>query len=124
MAKFMFRDDGQNSGGSQKPEGRDLKALFRWFFQLRGVALSLPVAVIAVILAVNNAASLPGALMIGAGRNVITIGRAVLVMGPLALTALSILMTLFSKKVIYPWLISLFTLLLPLALLLTMSFGA
>jgi hypothetical protein len=112
--------DEQNINESQQTTG--LKSTLRWFFRLRGVALSIPVAVIAVILAVNNAANLPGALMIGAGRNVITIGRSVLIMGPLSLTALSILMTLFSKKVIYPWLISLFTLLLPLALLLTMSF--
>lgn len=122
MASNMYRDDEQNLNETQAPAQRDWKAAFRWFFQLRGVALSLPVAVIAVLLAVNNAANLPGALMIGAGRNVITIGRSVLIMGPLALTALSILMTLFSKKVIYPWLISVFTLLLPLALLLTMSF--
>ena len=60
---------------------------------------------------------------IGAGQNVITLSKSVLIMGPLALTALSILMTLFSKRVIYPWLISVFTLLLPVVLWFTMTFG-
>lgn len=100
------------------------KAVLKWVIQLRSVALSIPVAVIAVILAVNNAATLTAGLSIGAGENIITIGRSVLIMGPLALTALSILMTLFSKKVIYPWLISIFTLLLPLVISFTVGFGA
>ena len=100
------------------------KTVLKWVIQLRSVALSIPVAVIAVILAINNAATLTAGLSIGAGENVITIGRSVLIMGPLALTALSILMTLFSKKVVYPWLISLFTLLLPLVISFTVGFGA
>ena len=100
------------------------KTVLKWVIQLRSVALSIPVAVIAVILAINNAATLTAGLSIGAGENIITIGRSVLIMGPLALTALSILMTLFSKKVVYPWLISLFTLLLPLVISFTVGFGA
>ena len=120
MADNAFRDnqqDPRNSGGEK------FKEFLRGAFRLRSVALSFPVAVIAVILAVNNAAILPGPLLIGAGENVITISKPVLIMGPLTLTALSILMTLFSKKVTYPWIISSFTLLLPVVLWLTMSFG-
>lgn len=123
MPKKDYREHTQNPYDPQKTAGENFKAMLRWIFHLRSVALSLPVAVIALILAVNNVAMLPGGLTIGAGNDVITIGRSVLVMGPLALTALSILMTLFSKKVIYPWLISVFTLLLPVVLLLTMTFG-
>lgn len=118
MANDAMKENGQNPSGSQK-----LKATLRWAFRLRSVALSVPVAVIAVILAVNNAAKLPGPLLIGAGLNVITVSKSVLIMGPLALTALSILMTLISKRVTYPWIVSLFTLLLPLVLLFTMTFG-
>ena len=123
MARKWKQENGEGHYDSKKSAVENIKALLRWAFQLRSVALSVPVAVIAVVLAVNNAAMLPGGLSIGAGDNVITIGRSVLVMGPLALTALSILMTLFSKKVTYPWLISIFTLLLPVVLLLTLSFG-
>ena len=123
MPKKDYREHTQSPYDPQKTAGENFKAMLRWIFHLRSVVLSLPVAVIALILAVNNVAMLPGGLTIGAGNDVITIGRSVLIMGPLALTALSILMTLFSKKVIYPWLISIFTLLLPVVLLLTMTFG-
>jgi len=98
------------------------KSAMQWAFKLRSVALSLPVAVIAVILAVNNMATIPGELAIGAGDSVTVISKSVLVMGPLALTALAILMTLFSKRVVFPWLISIFTLLLPVVLAITMTF--
>lgn len=123
MADNAMNENGQEYYGPKKPESGGFKAFIQWAFRLRSVALSFPVAVIAVILAVNNAAALPGPLLIGAGENVITISKPVLIMGPLALTALSILMTLFSKKVTYPWIISLFTLLLPIVLWITMSFG-
>lgn len=123
MANKFFNENGQNPYDPGRSAGENIKSVLRWAFRLRGVALSVPVVVLAVILAVNNAAVLPGPLLIGAGQNVITVSKAVLVMGPLALTALSILMTLFSKKVVYPWLISLFTLLLPVALWITMTFG-
>ena len=122
MEKKSERTQGQKpatgAGGAEK-----LKTVLKWVIQLRSVALSIPVAVIAVILAINNAATLTTGLSIGAGENIITIGRSVLIMGPLALTALSILMTLFSKKVVYPWLISIFTLLLPLVISFTVGFG-
>lgn len=123
MANDVLNENGQNPYDPKKSAGENFKSVLRWVFRLRGVALSVPVAVVAVILAVNNAAVLPGPLEIGAGQNVITLSKSVLIMGPLALTALSILMTLFSKRVVYPWLISLFTLLLPLALWFTMTFG-
>lgn len=122
MAKLQYSDDTQNPYDPKKSKGENFKAVLRWAFRLRSVALSFPVAVIAVILAVNNMALLPSQLVIGFGESVTIISKAVLVMGPLALTALSILMTLLSKRVTYPWIISIFTLLLPLALVITMSF--
>ena len=123
MAKNVLNESGKNPYDPEKSAGENIKSVLRWAFRLRGVALSLPVAVIAVLLAVNNTAVLPGPLEIGAGQNVITLSKSVLIMGPLALTALSILMTLFSKRVVYPWLISAFTLLLPVVLWFTMTFG-
>jgi hypothetical protein len=43
-----------------------------------------------------------------------TISREMAVYGPLGLTGGCLLMMFFSRKVIYPWLISVFTLVLPL----------
>ena len=100
-----------------------VKSAFQWIYRLRGVILALPVAIAAVVLAVRNASVLPGPLEVGVGADVITISKNVLVMGPPALTALCILMMLISKRVTYPWLISLFSLVLPLVLTFTMTFG-
>ena len=122
MAKRAYTDRTENPYDPKKSKGENFKAVLHWAFRLRSVALSLPVAVLAVILAVNNMAMLPAELVIGAGQSVTIINKSVLVMGPLALTALSILMTLLSKRVTYPWIISIFTLLLPLMLVITMSF--
>lgn len=116
------------SGGTQDPRepkkntGDGFKSVLQWAMKLRGVALSIPVAVIAVILAVNNAATLPAELIIGVGDSVTVFSKSVLIMGPLALTALGILMTLFAKRVVYPWVISIFTLLLPVVLAITTTF--
>ena len=116
MENEIINEDVQEFQEPKKTFWQGVVAVLRWIFRLRSVALSIPVAVLAIILAINNAAALPGPLLIGAGQNVITITKPVLVMGPLALTSFSILMTLFSKRVIYPWVISLFSLVLPLFL--------
>lgn len=121
MANEAMKENAQNP--AEDSAMKKIKVILRWVYRLRSVVLSVPVAVIAVILAVRNSAKLPGPLEVGAGANVITISKSVLIMGPLALTALSILMTLISKRVTYPWLISLFTLILPLVFAFTMTFG-
>ena len=120
MGNNVRSGETQNPNESNKSGG--FKSVMQWAFRLRSVALSLPVAIIAVILAVNNAAVLPAELSIGAGDSVTVISKSVLIMGPLALTALAIMMTLFSKRVVYPWLISLFTLLIPIVFAITMTF--
>ena len=123
MANDAMKENAKQPKSSPKSGAETFKTVLHWTFRLRSVMLSLPVAVIAIVLAVSNAGKLPGPLSIGAGQNIITISKSVLIMGPLALTALSILMTLISKRVAYPWIISLFTLLLPLVLMFTMTFG-
>lgn len=124
MANEAKKDKVKNPDEMPMTTGKIVKLIFLWIYRLRSVILSLPVAVAAVILAVRNSSKLPGPLEMNVGINVVTISKDVLVMGPLALTALGILMTLISKRVTYPWLISLFTLILPLVLLFTMTFGA
>ena len=52
------------------------------------------------------------------------ISKSVAVMGPLALTAVCLLLMFTSRKVLYPWLISIFSLVLPLLILITNIFPA
>ena len=98
---------------------------WKWVYKLRSLILAVPVAVAAVFLAIRNASLLPELVILdlakSKGGNLIfqslTIGRNTAVIFPLVLTALCLLLMFCSKKVVYPWLISLFSLVLPVALL-------
>lgn len=97
----------------------------KWIYRLRSIVLAFPVAVAAVVLAINNARKLPeivGINMQANGEYARAISRGVAVMGPLAITALCILMMFCSKKVLYPWLISVFSLVLPYVFLFMCNF--
>ncbi len=101
------------------------KSFWTWVFRLRSVGLAIPVAVGAVCLAVYNEATLPAMVGIdlqATGEYAKMIAREVAVFGPLALTALCLLFMFCSRRVIYPWLISLFSLMLPVLILITNIF--
>lgn len=121
MEKSM--DNGNNTGlpnATSKGNGA-----FKMIYRLRSILLCVPVLVIAIILAVHNMNTLPdiiGLDMQANGEYTQAITKGVAVMGPLLLTVVCSLLTVCSKKVLYPWLISLFSLLLPLVFMLTGSF--
>lgn len=102
-----------------------LQELWKWAYRLRSIVLAMPVAAAAVVLALHNLARLPAEVGINIqadGQYAQMIGKGVAVMGPLALTAVCLLMVFCSKKVLYPWLISLFSLALPLLIYITNIF--
>ena len=104
---------------------RSVRTVWRWVYRLRSVILAIPVAVIAVLLAVHNMTNLPEIVSINtqvSGEYTYAIARSVAVMGPLALTAVCLLLQFCSKRVLYPWLISVFSLVIPLAFLFTSAF--
>lgn len=104
-----------------------VKDISSWMYQMRAVLLSLPVIIAAIGLAVMNIARLPdkvGLDMLASGDFQFLIGKGVAVMGPLALTCVCLLLVFCSKKVMYPWLISVFSLSLPIVLWLTNVFPA
>ena len=119
--------------------GRAFGLLGSYLFKLRAVFMAIPVAVIAVIQAMINMERLPDTLeytMLGIDfnatqtlfgpvvMNVEQIGRELAVMGPLVLTAACLLFTIFSKRTLFPWIISIFTLLIPTLLYLTTQYPA
>ena len=110
---------------NQKLDTQKLKSFWKWAYRLRSVILAIPVAGIAAFLAIYNEATLPSKVGINlqaSGEYAQMVSREVAVFGPLAVTAVCLLMTFCSKKVLYPWLISLFSLVLPLVILLTNAF--
>ena len=93
-----------------------------WIYRLRGVFLAIPVAYAALKLAMYNMEHLPqivGINLQASGAFSDTITREFAVMGPLGITAVCLVMMLFSRKVVYPWEISVFTLFVPILLLIS-----
>ena len=98
---------------------------WQWAYQLRNILLALPVVGVAIIQAIINIAKLPnqvGLDMMASGEFQFFVGKGIAVLGPLALTCLCLLLMFWSKKVLYPWLISVFSLALPIVLWLTNVF--
>lgn len=92
----------------------------KWLFRLRKIVLSVPVVYYALQLAAMNGTSLPeqvGINLQANGEFAFTVSRGFAVMGPLALTFACLLLMFCSRKAMYAWAISLFTLTLPLILL-------
>jgi len=101
------------------------KTFWKWAYRLRSVILAIPVALGALVLAIHNQARLPS--MVGLnlqanGEYALMVGKSIAVLGPLVVTAACLLMMFCSRKVLYPWLISLFSLALPLMVYFTNMF--
>ena len=91
-----------------------------WLFRLRKIVLAAPVVYYAMKLASYNLSHLPeevGINLQSSGEFAMTIARELAVSGPLGLTAACLLLMFCSRKAMYPWAISVFTLVLPLLIL-------
>lgn len=93
-----------------------------WLYRLRGVILAIPVVYAALKIASYNMEHLPqivGINLQSTGAFADTITREFAVYGPLGVTAACLVLMLCSRKVMYPWAISVFTLVIPIILLLS-----
>ena len=94
----------------------------KWGFKIRSLVLAIPVFICAGALAIRNARLLPemvGINILASGEYQWLVARGVAVLIPFGVTLVCLLMMLCSKKILYPWLISLFSLVLPLIVWLT-----
>lgn len=106
----------------EKKEKGTFGYICQWIYKLRTVILAIPVVLGAIILALYNAANLPEKLQLyfpaSANKEVVVkmveMGKGTAIFVPLLVTAFCLLMMFCSKKVLYPWLISVFSLVLPL----------
>ncbi len=118
---------------SAKP-GKTIEKINLWItfigtmlFRLRKIVMAVPVVYAALKLASYNRANLPeqvGINLQSSGEFAQMISRDMAIMGPLGLTAACLLLMLCSRKAMYPWAISIFTLALPLLILLTNLYPA
>ena len=96
-------------------------------YRLRKVVLAAPVVYYALKLSAYNMEHLPeqvGINLQSSGEFAMTIARSLAVMGPLGLTIACLLLMFCSRKALYPWAISAFTLALPVLLLFTNLYPA
>lgn len=105
--------------------GDFLREGWQWVYKLRSILLALPVVAVAIKLAFQNMGRLPefvGINMQTTGEYAMMIERNVAVFAPLLITAVCLLTMFLSKKVLFPWLVSVFSLVLPLLLWITNIF--
>ena len=91
-----------------------------WLYRLRKIIMAVPVVYYALKLASYNMEHLPeevGINLQSTGEFAQTVSRNMAVMGPLVLTATCLVLMFCSRKAMYSWAISIFTLALPLLLL-------
>ena len=104
-----------------------LRQIGLWLYRLRSVLLAIPVVVAALHLAKKCMNALPdrvGLLILENGSYQWMVSRSTAVMVPLAVTGVCLLMMFCSRKVVYPWLISIFSLVLPIVIYITNVFPA
>ena len=104
-----------------------ITVLGRVIFRLRKVFMAIPVVYYALKLAAYNGEHLPemvGINLQSTGEYAQMIARESAVTGPLMVTAAALFLMFISRKSVYPWLISIFTLVLPLLLLFTNNYPA
>ena len=97
------------------------------FYRLRKVFLAIPVVYYALKLASYNMEHLPeivGVNLQSNGAFADTISRNMAVMGPLGVTAACLVLMLFSRKALMPWAVCVFTLVLPLIILISNIYPA
>lgn len=98
-----------------------------WLFRLRKPVMAAPVVYYALKLARYNMEHLPeevGINLQSTGEFAQMISRNTAVMGPFALTTACLLLMFCSRKAMYSWAISIFTLALPLLILFTNVYPA
>ena len=127
--KQMLKNMGQkirgawnNSASARGKIASFCSATGKWTYKLRAFVLAIPIVVIAVILAVSNMATLPAAVAIGLPNIVngilvfqeVLVSKILAVFIPLLVTAFCLLMMFLSKRISFPFLVSLFSLILPI----------
>ncbi len=101
--------------------------IWQWIYALRKVLLSIPVLYGIIRLSVYNAKHLDstvGLLLQSDGAFLVNISRGLAVFAPLALTIGCLVMMFMSRKSLYAWSISVFSLLLPVIVLFSNQFPA
>jgi hypothetical protein len=94
-----------------------LALIWRYIVRFKRIIIAIPVAIGAVYLALWNMDRLPSKVGFGIqldGTFDYMVTREIAVLGPIAVTALCLLLMFCSKRTLTPWLVSVFSLVLPI----------
>jgi hypothetical protein len=112
-------------GGVMRDVGEVFATIGKFLSKTKKIFLSVPVGWVAVMLAIYNQTNLPAVVGFDLQANGdfgIQIVRELAVFGPLMITGLCILLTVCSKRILTPWLVSVFSLALPVVILVMNTF--
>ena len=107
--------------------GKILYSIGSYIYKMRKIFLAVPVVWCAIYLAIYNQATLPAVVgfdLQTTGEFAIQIGRELAVLIPLVITAVCLLLMFVSRRILTPWLVSMFSLALPVIILLLNIFPA
>ncbi len=129
MKEKMTNNQKPVAAGKKKTSGKSgvtawgvLKTAGDYLFMCRGILISLPVLAVSIVQAMRNSARLPEQVGINlqvTGEYAKTVSRPTAVLIPLLVTIGCIILTCCSKRTLFPWLISIFSLVLPILIWLT-----
>ena len=117
----------QKMGGFFRKSGDATAKAWDFTVKFKQFILAIPVAAGAVILAIRNLGTLPKQVGFGLqldGTYNFVVARGIAVLGPIAATALCLLLMFCSKRVLTPWLVSVFSLVLPILIWITNCYPA
>lgn len=106
----------------EKGAGNTFLYICQWIFKLRSLFMAIPVVFAAIVLAIRNSTQLPEKISVyfpstSAEKVVVKLtelDRGTAVTIPLLITGACIALMCCSRRTVYPWIISIFSLVLPL----------
>ncbi len=117
----------QNTKAAFQKAGHVFSVIGKVLYHMRKLFLAVPVVWLAVRLYGIAMEKLPpavGLMLQESGEYARMVDRETAALGCMAVTAVCLLMMFLSRRTLYPWLISLFSLVLPLLLIVTNIFPA
>ncbi len=115
----------QMTGHVFRTIGRVLTIIGKWIMRLHKIFLAIPVVYGALRIAVYAREKLPesvGLMLQENGEYAMTLAREAAIQSSMAVTAICLLMMFISRRTIYPWIISIFSLVIPIVLIITNTF--
>ena len=102
--------------------GSVIGSICSWIYKLRKLIMAAPVVYLAIRIAIANSNRLPEAVgmnLQSSGEFAMMVTREYAVYGPLLVTGFCLLLMFCSRKTLFPWIVSIFSLVLPYLIYLT-----